>query len=72
MNPDDADLQRMANQIAMQFAADAGAGAAPSMLAEHLQRFWSPDMRRRLREEVCAGRLQVHELVAQAAERGLF
>lgn len=61
----DADIERMVNQIAQQFALDAPHHAAEK-LADHLLRFWDPSMRATLVERVSAGRMQVTATVDKA------
>ena len=58
-------LQRMANQIAANFAGLGPAGAATSV-ADHLQRFWDPGMRRDLAQAVSANRVVVSDPVRAA------
>ena len=60
-----ADLERMVNQIARNFASypfdEAAAG-----IADHLQRFWDPSMRRDLAEALASGRIKASPLVTAA------
>jgi len=67
----EADLQRMANQIARAFAADAS-GDAAARLADHMHRFWSPLMRADLLAAINEGRIIADPAVAEACERGLI
>ena len=67
----DAQLERMANQIARQFAAH-GPESAAVKLADHLQRFWDPSMREALVEAVTAGRVQTDAIVVDAVRLGLI
>ena len=60
-----AEIERMVNQIALQFALDAPHNAAEK-LADHLLRFWDPSMRATLVERVSAGRMQVTATVDKA------
>ena len=57
-----------ANQIALFFAAyprdEAVAG-----VADHLQKFWEPRMRRQIIDYVAAGGEGLHELVPEAVSR---
>ena len=61
----DAEIERMVNQIAQQFALDAPQRAA-EMLADHLLRFWDPSMRAALAEQVSAGRMRATAVVDEA------
>ncbi|WP_082693710.1 formate dehydrogenase subunit delta [Aquitalea magnusonii] len=47
MNP--SHLVKMANQISDFFSADCSEEEAATEIASHLQRFWAPAMRQRLR-----------------------
>ena len=58
----------MANQIAANFAAQ-GHDTAVADIADHLQKFWEPRMRRQLLEYLAAGGSDLHELAAEAAGR---
>jgi hypothetical protein len=60
-----AEIERMVNQIALQFALDAPHHAAEK-LADHLLRFWDPSMRAALVEQVSAGRMRVTAVVDEA------
>lgn len=63
---DDADLVRMANQIARQFegAPEAEARAA---IADHLAKFWEPRMRAQLAGIAAANPQDLHPLARPAA-----
>lgn len=58
-------LVKMANQIAdnLGFHEDAAV-----RVADHLQRFWAPSMRQKLRERAIAGDERIKPLVKQAVE----
>ncbi len=58
-------LQRMANQIAANVAGLEAARAA-RFVADHLQRFWDPSMRRDLAEAVSEGKVAVSDTVRDA------
>ena len=60
-----AGLERMANQIARQFAPYPPLEAAAGV-AEHLQRFWAPSMRRDLAEAIAANKVEVADAVRDA------
>jgi formate dehydrogenase subunit delta len=66
MNNDN--LIRMANQIAA-FYVSYPADEARAGVAEHLQRFWDPRMRRRLAEHVRAGGTGLDPIALDAARR---
>ena len=65
-----ASLERMANQIARYFSAypveEATAG-----IADHLQRFWDPSMRRDLADAIAAGHVKVEDAVRDAIGRAV-
>ncbi len=63
---DEAELVRMANQIALFHAAYPPARAAAAV-AEHLERFWTPEMRAQL--GALQDRSPLHALVVAALER---
>jgi len=65
------DLERMANQIARQFVANASVDAAAGV-ADHLQRFWSPGMRGELIAGIADGSINADPVLAVAIERGLI
>jgi formate dehydrogenase subunit delta len=65
MNDYLADLERMANQIARNFASRAPEDAAAG-IAEHLQKFWDPSMRRELARAMAAGEIKVSAAVRDA------
>jgi hypothetical protein len=56
------DLQRMANQIAANFAHHEPA-VATAEVANHLRMFWTPEMRRLLSEMAASGEWELHPLV---------
>ncbi|MFJ3338924.1 formate dehydrogenase subunit delta [Streptomyces sp. NPDC086766] len=58
--------QRMANQIAVNFA-HVPADQAAEMLAGHIERFWDPRMRARLLELVDAEADDLHPVVVMGA-----
>lgn len=64
MNPDEK-LAYMANQIAKFFAAQ-GEERAAKGVADHLQKFWSPDMRRDFLAAAEKGNLNLHPAVKAA------
>jgi formate dehydrogenase subunit delta len=61
------DLERMANQIALNFAADPSDEVA-ARIAEHLQKFWDPGMRRDLVDAVISGDVSVSATVRAAID----
>ena len=62
-------LERMANQIADNFAG-LPADAAAQAVAEHLKRFWDPGMRRDLVEAVGDDAVVVSDAVREALKAG--
>ncbi|MEQ1756285.1 MAG: formate dehydrogenase subunit delta [Micropepsaceae bacterium] len=60
-------LIMMANQIASFFRAQ-GEGAAPSAVADHLRKFWEPDMRRALVLALQTDGARMDPVVVRAAE----
>ena len=64
MNPDEK-LAYMANQVAKFFAAQ-GEEKAAKGVADHLQKFWNPDMRRDFLAAVATGNLTLHPAVKAA------
>ena len=64
MNPDEK-LAYMANQVAKFFAAQ-GEERAAKGVADHLQRFWNPDMRRDFLAAAATGNLTLHPAVKAA------
>jgi len=60
-------LIRMANQIGAFFASQPEAGAAAGV-AEHINKFWEPRMRRRFLELIAAGQDGFDPIVLKAAE----
>lgn len=63
---DTADLIRMANQIADYFSAYTHAEAVDG-IADHIQKFWDPRMRRGLLAHVEAGGAELDPLVIEAS-----
>lgn len=63
----EADLVRMANQIAVNL--ESHGDQAPAAVAEHIRKFWEPRMRAALLRHVEAGGDGLHRLVKDAAER---
>ena len=59
-------MVRMANQIATFFESQPGAGQA-DRVADHLNDFWEPRMRRQLLDHVAEGGEGLHPLVLEAA-----
>ena len=59
-------LVKMANQIADNFAFHEDAAAR---VADHIQRFWAPSMRQKLRELARTGDERIKPRVKQALER---
>lgn len=60
-------LVKMANQIAGFFAVEPERATAVAGVAQHLQRFWEPRMRRELLAEFDRGGTNgLHELVVEA------
>lgn len=64
MNPDEK-LAYMANQIAKFFAAQ-GEEKAARGVADHIQKFWNPDMRRDFMAAAAMGNLPLHPAVKAA------
>jgi formate dehydrogenase subunit delta len=64
MNPDEK-LAYMANQVAKFFAAQ-GEERAAKGVADHLQKFWNPDMRRDFLAAAANGNLNLHPAVKAA------
>jgi hypothetical protein len=60
-----ADLERMINQIARNFAARPFDEAAAG-IADHLQRFWDPSMRHDLAEALASGQIEATAVVQTA------
>ncbi|MEW5423156.1 formate dehydrogenase subunit delta [Amorphus sp. 3PC139-8] len=63
-----ADLTRMANQIADYFTAY-GHDEAVAGIADHIEKFWDPRMRKTLLAHVANGGDGLDPLVLEAAER---
>ena len=61
-------LVRMANQIARQWKADINADAVANT-AEHMMKFWEPDMRGDLARAVESGSVTVDDTVVEAVKR---
>ena len=64
MNPDEK-LAYMANQIAKFFAAQ-GTDKAVAGVADHIRKFWNPDMRRDFLAAAAKGNLDLHPAVKAA------
>lgn len=64
MNPDEK-LAYMANQIAKFFAAQ-GANKAAEGVADHIRKFWNPDMRHDFLAAAAKGNLDLHPAVKAA------
>ena len=64
MKPDEK-LAYMANQVAKFFAAQGDEKAARGV-ADHLQKFWNPDMRRDFLAAAAKGNLNLHPAVKAA------
>jgi formate dehydrogenase subunit delta len=64
MNPDEK-LAYMANQVAKFFAAQ-GEEKAAKGVADHLRKFWNPDMRRDFLAAAAIGNLKLHPAVKAA------
>lgn len=64
MNPDEK-LAYMANQIAKFFDAQ-GEDKAATGVADHIQKFWNPDMRRDFLAAAAKGNLDLHPAVKAA------
>lgn len=60
---------KMLEQISANFAWDEDPERAATAVASHVQRFWSPEMRRMVTEAVSAGRCELSPLAARAASR---
>lgn len=58
-------LIRMANQIALAFAAQGETRALPQ-IAEHVNSFWDPRMRSAMAEHIAAGGAGLHPLALKA------
>ena len=61
-------LVYMANQIGTFFRSQ-GAGKAPAAIAEHIQKFWEPRMRRAIFAHLDAGGAGLDPLVREAIEK---
>lgn len=62
-------LVRMANQIADNFAYGADDAKAAAGVADHLRRFWTPDMRKLIVEHVNGGGAGLNKVAALAVAR---
>lgn len=60
-------LIMMANQVAAFFKAQ-GEAAAPASVADHLKKFWEPEMRRLLVQALQSDVARMDPVVARAAE----
>jgi formate dehydrogenase subunit delta len=63
-----ANMVHMANQIATFFASYPREEAVAGV-ADHLQKFWDPRMRRQLLDYIAQKGMGLHELVGEAAPR---
>jgi len=63
----DEKLITMANQIAAFFAVQGEAKAVPA-IADHLQKFWDPEMRRKFLAQMETSGLPLHPLARDAAK----
>ena len=63
-----ATLVRMANQIALAFAAQGEARALPQ-IADHVNQFWDPRMRRAMAEHLAGGGDGLHPLALKALSK---
>jgi formate dehydrogenase subunit delta len=63
----DEKLITMANQIAAFFAVQGEAKAVPA-IADHLQKFWDPEMRRKFLAQMETPGLPLHPLARDAAK----
>ncbi len=61
-------LAHMANQIGLFFQTQKGDTAAAS-IADHLQKFWDPRMRRAIVAQLCDGGNRLDPLVREAVKR---
>lgn len=59
-------LEKMANDIAHFFSAQAGRDAAIAGIANHMRSFWTPRMREKLLEQVRFGETSLEELPREA------
>ena len=59
-------LIEMANQIAAFYASEPDLDAASAGVADHIERFWDPRMRRILLEQASAGNETIAPLVGRA------
>ena len=66
MDTDDK-LVMMANQIAAFFAAQGEAKAVPAV-ADHIRKFWDPEMRRKFLAQMETSGLPLHPLARDAAK----
>ena len=60
-----------ANQIAGYFEAYPNEDKAVDGVADHIQKFWSPPMRKQLKEYIANGGPDLHDLVIRAANKHL-
>lgn len=67
MNPQN--LSEMANNIAAFFAAEPDHAEAVRGVANHLDKFWEPRMKKQLRACIARGEAQVDPLVIEAMQR---
>lgn len=66
MNPQN--LSEMANNIAAFFAAEPDHAEAVRGVANHIDKFWEPRMKKQLRACIAKGEEQLHPLVAEAMQ----
>jgi len=65
---DEGSMIHKANQIALFFASYSHEEAVAGV-ADHLQKFWVPNMRRQITDYVAAGGKGLHEIVPEAVAR---
>jgi formate dehydrogenase subunit delta len=65
MSSTDEKLVYMANQIASFFAAQGEAKAVPA-IADHIRKFWDPEMRRKFLAEADKPSVELHPYVREA------
>ncbi len=62
-------LVKMANQIALNFGAQREPDLAAARTAEHLQKFWTADMRRQLADYATAGGEELSSCILRMLEK---
>ncbi len=62
-------LVKMANQIALNFGEQRDLQQASQKTAEHLQKFWTPDMREKLAAHIAGGAQDISPAVLSALGR---